>query len=153
MTRRRSHPVLPSLLALALIADTVTATRDAWHSTTVTVWLTAAVLGYGAMLAAIWALVTAWHAARVAPYRRARRRLYRPAGRPQPGTGLRPVAPVDGRHARTLGALAAPPMRDAPPVTVPAVTAGTVPMRVVGVRMPPGDWFRGPAGIGRRPTA
>jgi hypothetical protein len=109
VTRHRPHPVLSSLLALSLLADTAMAAHIAWYSTAVGTWLTASVLAYVAMLAALWALVTVRHAARVAPYRRARKALYRPTGRPRPGTGGRPAAPVDGRHAR---AQAAPPAHD-----------------------------------------
>lgn len=136
MSRRTPHPALSSLVALALLADTAMATRLAWHSTAIGVWLTAAVVAYAAMLAGIWALVTAWHAARMAPYRRARKALYRPSGRPRPGTGSRPAAPVDGRHARAMAAVAAQP-------ALPARDGQTVVMPMV--RVPARDW----AGVGR----
>lgn len=118
MTRHRPHPVLSSLLALALLTDTGAALHIASQSSSLATWMTAVALGYVTVLAALWALVTVWHWARTAPYRRARAALYRPTGRPQPGSGSRPAAPVSGRHARTE---AVAPVRDGWTQTLPAL--------------------------------
>jgi hypothetical protein len=109
----RPHPALTALVALALAADAVMATVTAWHSTALAVWLAAIVLAYASALALIYAAGTIWHSTRNAALHRARRRLYAPDGRPRPSEGSRPVAPVDGRHARAMAAVAAemPPSR------------------------------------------
>jgi hypothetical protein len=113
---RRPRPVLPSLVALALIADATMCTRIAWHSTSLAAWLGASALGWSAVMGVWYALATVWHAVDYRAKRRRDRRPYRPSGRPQPGTGRRPVAPVDGRHAR-----AALPTHDGWTVTMPVV--------------------------------
>lgn len=131
-----------AMTASALSAATYGLVRASYDPYAAVQWVPVVVVGIGTALALV-GLAAVLFVGRAALLLSAdaadARRWRRPPsqrGRQRPGTGSRPTAPVDGRHARAMAAVAAQP-------ALPARDGQTVRMPVV--RVPARDW----AGVGR----
>lgn len=142
MTRRNILTAVElALTASALSAAVYGLVRAAYDPYAPVQWVPVAIVGAVTALAFVGlaAALAVGHAALMLSgdaVRELRRRRAAPPSmrRPRPGTGSRPAAPGDGRHARAMAAVAAQPTHDGHTVPMPVVT-------VVAVR----DW----AGVAR----
>lgn len=137
MTRRRTILTAAelALTTSALSAAVYGLVHAAYDPAAPVAWVPVAIVGAVTALAFVGlaATLAVGHAALLlggdAVRELRRRRAAPPSTRPRPGTGSRPAAPGDGRHARAMAAVAAQPTHDGHTVPMPVVT-------VVAVR----DW-------------
>ncbi len=117
-----------ALTASALSAATYGLVRAAYDPYAAVQWVPVAIVGLGVTLSLVGlaAVLFVGRAAlllsadAVQAVRARRKAPPSKTSRPRPGEGVRPVAPVDGRHARAMA------------VSVAAQMPATVPMPVVG---------------------